>query len=191
VTTRGLPIQSNHLAQWNAWKASPTPRVVRLRKGYLFWYAVLIAACVIVPSLSLKFPIVEWSANPAKLVVNSDLWSAIPFIALPLIFLPITFRATIRDRRLVTSGDISIGKVTGVRLGRKGTRPVITYKFIDISGRLIIASSTDYTRSFSPGMVIPIFYNPESPGKDQVALCASVYEVCDLREPDKSNQSPG
>jgi hypothetical protein len=191
VTTSGLPIQPNHLAQWNAWKASPPPRIVCLRKGYRFWYAVLIAACVIVPSLWLKFPIVEWSANPAKLVMNSDSWSAIQFIALLLIFLLIAFRALIRNRRLVTSGEISIGKVTGVRLGRKGTRPVITYEFIDISGRLIIASSPDYTRSFSPGMVIPIFYNPESPGKDQVALCAAVYEVCDLREPNKSNLSPG
>ena len=50
-------------------------------------------------------------------------------------------------------------------------------RILDRSGRLITASSADYTRSFSPEMVIPIFYNPERPERDQVALCGSVYEV--------------
>src|SRR3979490_2713694 len=86
-----------------------------------------------------------------------------------LIFLLIAFWILIGHKRLVTQGELSIGKVTNVRLRRRG--PEVTYEFVDHSGRLITASSPDDTRSFSPGMAIPIFYNTESPETDQVALC--------------------
>jgi hypothetical protein len=153
---------------------------VRLKQGYRFWSTLLIATGVIIPCLSVGFLIVEWRANPAKQMMNSELWSAIPFIVLPLIVLLLAFWISIRDRRLVTNGEISIGKVTDVSLRRKRGR-AITYEFLDVSGRLITASSPDNTRSFSPGMVVPIFYNSESPGKDHVALCASFYEVAGIR----------
>jgi hypothetical protein len=133
---------------------------------------------MIIPSLLLGFLIVEWRASPAKQVMKSDLWSAMPFIVLPPIFLLLVSWISIRDRRLVTQGEISIGKITDVRLRRRG--PDVRYQFLDRSGRLITASSPDNTRSFSPGMSIPIFYNPENPGTDQVALCASFYEVAGL-----------
>jgi hypothetical protein len=151
---------------------------VRFKQGYRFWWTLVVAACVIIPSLLFGFLIVEWRASPSKQVMNSDLRSAIPFIVLPFAFLLLAFRILTRDKRLVTLGELSIGEVTGVRLRRRG--PAITYEFLDRSGRLITASSPDNTRSFLPRMVIPIFYNPESPETDQVALCASVYEVVDV-----------
>jgi hypothetical protein len=107
--------------------------------------------------------------------MNSDLLSAIPFMVLPLIFLLLAFRILLGHRRLETHGEVSIGKVTEVRLRRRGL--AISYEFLDRSGRLITASSPDNTRAFLPGMVIPIFYNPERPETDQVALSGSVYEV--------------
>lgn len=107
--------------------------------------------------------------------MKSDLWSTMPFIALPLIFLVIGFLILIGHKRLVTRGELAIGKVTDVNLRRRG--PEVTYEFADRSGRLITASCPDYTRSFSPGMAIPIFFNTESPETDQVALCGSVYEI--------------
>jgi hypothetical protein len=130
---------------------------------------------VIIPSLLIGFLVVEWRASPSKQEMNSDLWSTMPFIVLPLIFLLIAFWISIRHKRLVTQGELSIGTVTNVRLRRRG--PEVTYEFVDRSGRLITASSPDNTRSFSPGMAIPIFYNTESPETDQVALCGSVYEI--------------
>jgi hypothetical protein len=153
---------------------------VRLKHGYRFWSTLLIATGVIIPCLSVGVLIFERRANPAKHVMNSDLWSALPFIVLPPMLLLLAFRISIRDRRLVTYGEISMGRVTDVRLRRK-RGPAITYEFLDISGRLITASSPDNTRSFSAGMVVPIFYEPESPGTDQVALCASFYEVAGIR----------
>jgi len=173
VATASTHLQSNQLAQWNAWKSGPRPRTVHLK--HRFWCALLLLTCLTVPSLLLGFLIAEWRTSPARQLMNSDLWSAIPFILLPLIFLLLTLWILIGDRRLVSDGEISIGKITGVRLRRR--RPVVTYEFLDRSGRLITALCPDNTRSFSPGMFIPIFYNAESPQKDQVALCGSFYEV--------------
>jgi hypothetical protein len=170
-----MHLQSNQLAQWIAWKAAPRPRVVHLK--HPFWCALLLVTCVAVPSLLIGFLIMEWRANPPKQVMNSDVWTAMPFILLSLIFLLLAFWILIGHRRLVRDGEISIGKVTGVRSVRRS--PYITYEFLDCGGRLITASSPDNTRSFSTGMVVPIFYNPERPQEDQVALCGSFYEVAD------------
>jgi len=101
-----------------------------------------------------------------------------PFILIPLIFLFLAFWILVAQKRLVSDGEISIGNVTGVRLRRRGL-PAITYEFLDRSGRLISASCPDDTRSFSLGIVVPIFYNPQSPQKGQLALCGSFYEVAD------------
>jgi hypothetical protein len=176
VTAASPQIQTNQLAKWNAWIASARPRIVRLKLGYRFWGILLVATCAIIPSLLIGILIVELRVSPAKQVMKSDLWSALPFIVLPLILLFLAFWLLISHRRLVAHGEISIGKVTEVRLRRRGG-PAITYEFLDRSGQLITASSPDNTRSFLPGMAIPIFYNTDSPETDQVALCGAVYEI--------------
>src|SRR5215469_6876746 len=106
--------QSAELAQWNAWSACERPRTVRLK--YRFWCALLFAACVVIPSLLIAFLIVEWRANPAKQVMKSDLWSAMPFI-LPLLFLVVAFWISTGHKQLVSEGEVSIGEVIGVRRG--------------------------------------------------------------------------
>jgi len=158
--------------------ACPRPRPVRLKEGYRFWVALLTATLVIVPVLVVGFLIVEQRAQTPKQVMSGDFWG-IPFVVLPPILLLLMFWIFSAHRRLVTHGEIAIGKVTDVRLRRRG--PVITYEFLDRSGRLITTTSPDSTRSFSPGMDIPIFFNPENPQTDQIALCGSVYEVANTR----------
>ena len=179
MITPSTLMQSNVLARWNAWKVGPRPRIVRLREGYRFWGTLLAATCVIIPSLLLLFLIAEWRTKPAKQVMNSDFWSAMPFIVLPLIFLLFTIWSLVGQKRLVARGEISIGKVTEVRSRRRSV--AVTYEFIDISGRLITTSSSDDTRSFSPGMPVPVFYDSECPATKQIALCGSAYEVVDIR----------
>jgi hypothetical protein len=126
-----------------------------------------------IPSLVTAFIIVEWRSSSER----PDLWSALPFILLPSALLVVGFWTLIAHRRLVRTGDISLGTVIGVRAGRKGKVPAIAYEFSDRSGRLISASSLDNSRTISVGMVVPVFYNPDNPQRDQVALCGSFYEV--------------
>jgi len=170
-------LQPSHLEKWNGWITAPPPRIARLKEGYRFWIVLLGATLVIVPILVVGFLISESRADPPKQVMDSDLWSAMPFVVLPLMFLFVMVWIFHRDRRLVTHGEVSIGKVVDVRFRRRG--PVITYEFLDRSGRLITTSSPDNTRSLSPGMVIPVFFDRNSPETNRVALCESVYEVGD------------
>lgn len=172
-------VQVDQLARWNAWKDGPRPRPVRLKRSYRFWCGLLAAVCVIVPSLLLGSLMFEWRASPAKHVMNSDLLAALPFMVLPPIFLLIVFWISAGHRRLVAQGEISIGRVTDVRLRRRG--PEIAYEFLDGSGRLITGSSPDDTRSFLKGMDVPIFYDPKSPETGLVALCGSAFEVADVQ----------
>lgn len=172
--------QPNYPEPWNAWIASPRPRRLRLKHGYRFWVVLLAATLVIIPAVLAGLLVVEWDAHPPSQVFNSDFWSAVPFIVLPLIVLLLMFWIFSKDRRLMTYGEISIGKVTGLRFRRRS--PIITYEFLDRSGRLVTTSSPDNTRSFFQGMAIPVFFNPENPEEDQVALCGSVYEVAEVRQ---------
>ena len=127
--------------------------------------------CLAVPSLLTANLIAEWHSRSGGQVLP-DLWSALPFILLPLALLLVSFWILIAHRRLVRTGEMSLAKVMVVKSGPRGRR-TITYDFSDRSGRLISASSPDNWRTISVGMVVPVFYNPENPQGDQVALCGS------------------
>src|ERR1700683_2552204 len=114
MSTFSVHPQSDHLDQWNGWIVRPRPRRVRLKQGYRFWYTLLAAACVIVPGMVIGFLFVEWRASPSKQVMNSDLFEALPFVVVPLVFLLIGYWISIGHKRLLTRGEISIGKVTAV-----------------------------------------------------------------------------
>jgi hypothetical protein len=107
--------------------------------------------------------------------MHSDIWSAMPFIAAPLLFMLMLYMFNKRDRKLVSEGEVTIGKVVAVNTKRRYR--TVTYEFLDRSGRLITASCPDNTRSFMKGMAIPVFYNSENPENDQIALCGTPYEV--------------
>jgi hypothetical protein len=169
--------QSSLPDEWNRLITRTRPRMVRLKKGYRFWCAFLAATLLIISSLSIGFLLVVWRTKPDKQTINPDLWHAIPWIVLPLVFLLLGSRILIGDRRLLINGEISIGKVTRVNLRRRV--PAVTYEFVDRSGRLITASSPDNTRALSPGMLIAIFYDAESPDTDQVSQSQSAYEIAD------------
>src|SRR5262250_297976 len=159
--------QSAQLERWNAWIACPRPRSVRLKQDYRFWCIFLIGTMLVVPSLVLWFMASEWRSGPPREVMNSDFWHAMEFVALPLVLLLLVLWIGARDRRLMTNGEISIGKITDVRFQRR-PGPIVTYEFLDRFGRLITASSFDLTRSVTPGMAIPIFYNPENPRRSRL-----------------------
>ena len=158
----------------------PRPRSTHLKRGYRFWVPLLTVALVTVPLSVGGFLIVEWRSHPPMRVMNADFWRSVPFVVLPPILLLLMLWIFIGDKRLVTHGEIAMGKVTDVRSGRRG--PVITYEFLDCSGRLITATSPDNTRSFSLGMHIPVFFSPDNPQTDQIASCGSAYEVSDAQQ---------
>jgi hypothetical protein len=83
----------------------------------------------------------------------------------------------LRHRRLVAEGDIAIGQVTeGYHDGS------MRYTFATPSGeRFSKLGQTFRGADFSPGMKVPVFYNPQKP-KGSVALPISFYELAMTRD---------
>ena len=146
-----------------------------MRLRHPFWCVFLFVTLLAVPSLVTAFLIAEWRSS-SEPQVFPYLWSSLPFVLFPVAFLAVNFWISIVHRRLVKAGEISLANVIGTKSGRRGGRD-ITYEFSDESGRLISASSPDNSHRISVGMVVPVFYNPDNPQKNQVALCGSFYEV--------------
>ena len=169
-------LRPDYPEQWNGWVACPRPRRLRLKQHYRFWVAFLASTLVIVPATVIGFLALEWRAHPPGKAFKSDFWNALPFVVLPIIVLLLILWILKRDRRMMSHGEISIGKVTRVRRGRRGT-PIVTCEFLDRSGRLISVSARDSTRSFAQGMAIPIFYDTGDPEGEHVALCETAYEI--------------
>ena len=83
-------------------------------------------------------------------------------------------RRMIRHKNLMEDGAVAIARVTGQRNLKSNS--IITYEFEDASGKTISESGPDLTRSFYPGMTVPVFYDAQNP-KRQVAACASFFEI--------------
>jgi hypothetical protein len=177
--SEGKP-QFGYPQEWATWLQVSPPRVVRMRQGHRFLVIFLTGAVIAVPLILMALLAIEWRAHPPKQIMHRDLWSAVPFFVGPLIVLLVTLSGFKRDRRLMRNGALAIGIVTKVRKGKRGRGRIVTYDFLDGSGRLISASSADNTRSYAAGMPILVFFNIECPETDQVALCQSVYEVAPL-----------
>jgi uncharacterized protein DUF3592 len=81
----------------------------------------------------------------------------------------------LRDRSLVTQGDLAIGEITDVSKVSGGGRWV-RYEFETPLGEKFSKAGGTYTLALSAGMKVPVFYNSQKPNKE-VALCSSLYEV--------------
>jgi len=146
------------------------------------WVAVIVASMIAVSTVLLGILVVEWETHPLAQTMRSHIWMASPFIIGPLLFLLIFYVLLRRQRRLVSESEITIGKIVGVRTGRRGVR-IATYEFKDRSGRMITASCPDNTRLFAAGMSVPVFFAFENPETNQIALCGTPYEIVSPASP--------
>lgn len=158
---------------WEEWSQLSCPRKVRVKEESKLATERLLtgigAFVALVPLGALL--LIELHAYPSRLLTIFVLMGAVPCFAgvlALLVLLAVSFK---KSRRLVTRGEVTIGTIVERR------RNTVTYDFKDSFGRVVSASSVDSTGLFDPGMPIPVFFNPENPSKDQVALCGSPYEV--------------
>ena len=84
-------------------------------------------------------------------------------------------RIYVRQKRLVSEGELGIGRVTEVLQARFGG-PYVTYEIETPSGERLSKIASNNKANLSPGMTVPVFYDRENP-KKQVVLCAAFYEV--------------
>jgi hypothetical protein len=84
-------------------------------------------------------------------------------------------RLYVRQKRLVSEGELGIGRVTQVLQAKFGG-PYVTYEIETPSGERLSKIASNNKTNLSPGMTVPVFYDRENPRR-QVALCAAFYEV--------------
>jgi hypothetical protein len=89
------------------------------------------------------------------------------------------FRSVLRDRSLLSDGEIAIATVTSQSFaGGESRNSRITYQFNDAAGRTFSGKCTDHTRKVFEEMRTPIFYDPADPAKN-VALVGATYDLVD------------
>ena len=83
-----------------------------------------------------------------------------------------------RHRKLLTTGEISLGRVSGQRIKQAGdtSENRITYRYKDKTGRILTGEDRDQTENFYEGMVVPVVCERDNPA-NHLALCATDYEV--------------
>lgn len=154
----------------------PSPRAVRMSfrgKGSAF---LIPGIFLIVAVLTAKYyfhPAASWQRESAVSLLRFC-------FALAVVLSLLQWRVFVRQRRLVSTGDVAIGRITR-DYGRGRNGQGVRYQFNTKAGETFSkrANSWEVTR-FKEGMRIPVFYDPFNP-KKQVALLAAYYEP-DLRE---------
>lgn len=158
---------------WVCWLKMARPRHIQMKDNariarntllLLFgvvWANQIIGAFLISESRSAELRVYLWTSTfsiLAGVICLAELW-----------------RLTRKAHRLVANGAIGIGKVTGLRTN--GPRRTIAYQFIDNAGQVVVGSGPDAVGSLEVGNSIPVFYNPERPKADHIALCRSPYTL--------------
>jgi hypothetical protein len=88
-----------------------------------------------------------------------------------------TIKSARKDRKLFAEGDLAIATVTHQKLsGGKHRHSGIRYEFKDHAGRLVEGKGTDDSWELYEDMEVPVFYDPENPGKN-VAICSALCEI--------------
>jgi len=94
-----------------------------------------------------------------------------------IIYIPVegVVRA-VRDRLLLTNGDVALGRIFRIS---KGRHPRMEFRFEDRTGRTVTASTqaTPRPRSVSEGSAIVVFYDPANPEKRCVPLCRTIWKI--------------
>jgi hypothetical protein len=153
--------------------AAPRPRAVRMsRRGrstsVLVTAMLVISMTLFVAGLTAQSRVSGASAGSSQLAKF-----ALPILFI-VVFVPFQLFTVTRQKTLIADGEIATARVIERRLARHG--PTIRYEFTTPLGEHFSRSAPDGTGQLSPGMSVPIFYNPQAP-KRQLALCGSFYEV--------------
>jgi hypothetical protein len=161
---------------WGHWLSLPRPRQLRLRDNSR------IANNSLLVLIGVTWVNQVIGAFWIKEVRSSDLRPYVVFSGLCIVCLSIGLTYLLllwrKARRLMVDGEMSIGRVTGLRTSGRGRR-TITYEFSNNAGELISSSGPDALGSIEVGSPIPIFYNPQEPRRDQIALSRSPYTLLD------------
>lgn len=153
------------------------PRAIRLKT----WNRIFAAAYPIgfVAVVTAILVIVERGGAKANFSALPNVISFAMFGLIWAIMAARMFRSMLRDRILLSEGEIAVATVISQWFaGGESRNSRITYEFKDTAGRMFSGRCTDRTRKLFEEMQAPVFYDPVNPGKN-VALAGATYEGVD------------
>jgi hypothetical protein len=151
------------------------PRAIRMKTSmrifvtvYLIVFAGVAYAIFLTVDRGAKGQLKSLLPNALPLALFGLVWSIVAFTM---------FRSVVRDRSLLTDGEIAIGTVTAqFYSGGESRESKIEYQFKDGGGRVFSGKCADKTRKLFEEMQTPVFYDPMNPAKN-VALAGATYDV--------------
>lgn len=159
------------------------PRTARFTDfGRALW-VVLISGWVVLAALSVYEMIQSKSFD-----LDSVFWNVI-FPVVAGFALVAILRTECKHRKLLENGSLALGTIINQRTirSRRGISSEITYSFKNTAGEQYQRTIQDHTRSYFPGMVVPVFYDPADPSRS-VPICGTYLRVVD-RDGQLSRQS--
>ncbi|HUE44326.1 MAG TPA: hypothetical protein VMP12_12195 [Candidatus Sulfotelmatobacter sp.] len=154
------------------------PRTIRMRTSIRIFATVYVFVLASVGYA--VFLVAERGA--VKTSFNNALPNLIPFAMFGLIWTVIAatmFRSILRDRSLLSDGEIAMATVVSQSFaGGESRDSRIAYEFKDAAGRTFSGKATDRTRKLFEEMRTPVFYDQANPEKN-VALAGATYDVVD------------
>jgi hypothetical protein len=151
----------------------PRPRDVRMSRRGKSTSVLVTVILVVSMTLFVAGLVAQTKATGANTGSPQLVKFALPIVFIS-VFVPFQLFIISRQKILIAEGEIATARVTERRLARHG--PTIRYEFTTSLGEHFSRSASDGTGQLSPGMSVPIFFDPQAP-KKQLALCASFYEV--------------
>ena len=151
------------------------PRPIRLKTSMRIFVTVYI-----IVSGSVGFAILSPPKKAARNRASAALPNLIPLAMFVLIWSILTatmFRAIVRDRSLLSDGEIAIERLhrsrsQAARIAKaKSPTNSKTQPAVPFSGKC-----TDRTRKLFEEMPVPVFYDPANPSKN-VALAGATYDL--------------
>jgi hypothetical protein len=106
-----------HPVEWDIWLRLARPRLVRMQKRQRFLITLILTAEIAIATVLLGALFAEWPTHPATRMMETDIWRAVPFMAGDCFALVFHFSLK-HDRRLLSHGELTIGKVVGMHAGR-------------------------------------------------------------------------
>jgi hypothetical protein len=159
-------------------RMTPRPRPLKLKStGYVFLTALVMALLGLAVPIALALRKGPSSPQGFKDIPNLIAFGVFGLIL--LIALIAIMRSVIRDRRLLSDGEIAIATVTEQTFtGGESKGSKINYEFKDVAGKTYSGSATDRTQTLYEEMQTPVFYDPLNPAQN-VPLVAAMYKLAE------------
>jgi uncharacterized protein (DUF983 family) len=138
---------------------------------------LLVVFLIIISGITTGLVLSHRSSLPKGNAGNTltDIAFFIVFAGISLSIVGGMIRSVVRDRRLLSNGEIAVGVIVGQKIvGGRSKTSRITYEFKDGAGKTYAGKSDDETRELYEDMQTLVFYDRDNPAENVTLVGATV-----------------